>query len=133
MRASFIIFLLSIGFFLLSVSAEGADWEFVAINKDGDMFYVDTESIRHISKTVVGARTKMIYKNPHPFHSKEIVEILDYEEHDCVERKQCRLQVTARYSDGTNRSANAPEKKWRYISPYTVDSIIHDYLCKKGK
>ena len=128
-----LIFLLTIGLFLLSASAEGANWEFIVMDKEGDMFYVDTESIRHISKTGVRAWGKIINKNPEPFDSKEIVVSLDYQEHDCIERKLCLLQVEHKYSDGTTDSMTFPVKKWSYIRPDTIESVIHNYLCKKGK
>src|SRR3972149_10765431 len=134
MRASFIIFLLSIGFFLLSASAEGANWEFIAKSKDGKVScYVDTESIRHISKTVVRVWIKLLYKMPCPYGSKEIVEALDYEEHDFVESKTCFLQIEHKYSDGTTKSETSPEKEWRYVRPDTIESVVHNYLCKQGK
>ena len=119
---------------LLSISAEGANWEFITTDKDGNVsFYVDIESIRHISKTVVRAWVKLLCKKPGPFVSKEIVEALDYEEHDCVERKTCFLQIEHKYSDGTTKSETSPEKEWRYVRPDTIESVVHNYLCKKGK
>lgn len=135
MRGSFIIILLSIGFFLLSASAEGANWELITTDKDGNLsVYVDTESIRHISKTVVRAWIKIILKNPEPFGSKKIVETLDYEEHDCVEMKASLLEIYHKYSDGTTASVTAKEKEFlRYIRPDTIESVIFNYLCKKGK
>jgi len=133
MRGLF-IFLLSIGFFLLSASAEGANWEFITTNEDVTLsWYIDTESIRHISNTVVRAWIKALYKKPKPFDSKEIVEAIGYEEHDCAEMKKNVLQIDHRYSDGTTVSTTNPVKEWSYITPDTIESVIHNYLCKKGK
>ena len=130
-----LIFLLTIGLFLLSASAEGADWKLIATSKEGDTLYIDTGSIRHISKTVVRAWTKQVLKKPELSGSKEIVESLGYEEYDCAEMKKHNLQITFRYSDGTSDSITNPNpaKDWSYITPDTVNSAIHDYLCKKGK
>ena len=134
MRGSFIIILLSIGFFLLSASAEGANWKLITTDEeDNTSIHIDTESIRHISKTVVRAWVKILFEKPKPFDSKEKVESLGYEEHDCSETKKSILQVTNRYSDGTSATATNPAKEWRYIIPETIESAIHNYLCKKGK
>jgi len=68
MRGKFI--LLAIGLFFLSTTAEGADWKLIAEGKTGNLFFVDTESIKHISKTVVRAWIKQVYKEPEQFKSK---------------------------------------------------------------
>ena len=106
-----LIFLLTIGLFLLSASAEGANWKFILTDKHGKAVYIDTESIRHVSKTVVRAWTKTILKNPEPLLSKEIIEALGYEEHDCAEMKWNNLEILFRYSDGTSGSATIPAKE----------------------
>jgi len=128
-----LIISLAIGLFFLSTTAEGANWKFITKNDLGDMLYIDTESIRHISKTVVRAWNKIILKNPKPLDSKEIVEMLGYDEHDCVERKLCYLQMEHKYSDGTTESTLFPVKEWRYVRPDTIESVMHNYLCKSKK
>jgi len=136
MRGSFIIFLLSIGLLLLSVSAEGANWELITRSKDSNVsVFIDTDSIRHISKRVVRAWTKFIFIKPKPSDSKELVEALAYEEHDCAEIKKHDLQITFKHSDGTSDSMTNPNpaKDWSYITPDTLQSAVHDYLCKQGK
>lgn len=132
MRGSFIIIFLSIGLFLLSASAEGANWELITMSEKAT-FYIDTESIRHISKNVVTAWVKTVFKKPEIFNSKGFVEVMNYEEHNCAELKKNVLQNTNRYLDGTSDTATYPEKEWTYIRPDTVESAVHNYLCKKGK
>ncbi len=128
-----LIFLLAIGLLFLSATAEGADWELVTVSKgNGDLWYVDKESIRHVSKTVVRAWYKDVLINPSPFNSKEIDELFIYKETNCIERKSSFLQIKHTYSDGTSESF-MPPMEWRYIRPDTIESIIFNYLCKDKK
>ena len=128
MRGSFIILFVIVSL-LLSISAEGADWKYITKNTEGDMFYINTESIKHISETVVRAWIKTVYKKPKLSDSKELVEALTYEEYDCAEIKFNIIQIINRYSD----IFFYPEEDWNDIAPDTIGSAIHNYLCKKGK
>jgi hypothetical protein len=135
MRGSF-IFLLVIGLLLLSVSAEGANWKYIATTDEGNTsIYIDTESISHISKTAVRLWSKALFKETEPFDSKRIVERLTYAEFDCVERKQCILQFDVKYLDGSSEVITVPEKEIGCydIYPDTISSLIFDYICKKGE
>ena len=49
--------------------------------------------------------------------------------------KTHNLQINHRFSDGTAGSMTnpEPEKDWKYVTPGTAGSTIHNYICKEGK
>jgi len=87
-RRSLSIFLLAIGLFFLSSISEGANWEKITKSEDcNTSVFVDTKSIRHISKTFVRAWIKILFDKPFVFNSISTTKILDCVAIDCCENK----------------------------------------------
>jgi hypothetical protein len=128
-----LIILLALGLFFLSTTAEGSNWEMVTKSKDGDsvLVFVDTESIKHISKTVVRTWVKFLFEKPEPTGLKFLKSQLVYSEYDCSEGKLRNLQAMEYYTDGTYE--DFPSGSWKYIAPDTLYEAIHNYLCKSKK
>jgi len=126
-----LIILLALGLFFLSVTSEGADWKLIGKNKDGILIFVDTESIKHISKTVDRAWVKFSFEKPEPIDLTFLKSQLLYFENDCSEDKVRILQGMQYYTDGTYD--DIPSGSWKYIAPDTINELIHNYLCKSKK
>ncbi len=138
MRASSIlIYLLTAIFLFFSSIAEGANWEPISKSINEDQFiFIDTESIKHVSKNIVRVWVKLLFENPMPVYSRQekkfLTYALDYEEHDCSEEKSRSLQNVGYCTDGTNESISG-SAEWQYIIPGSNTSFVHNYLCNKEK
>ncbi len=119
-----LVFLLAIRLFFLSTTAEGADWKFIGRSISGNSVFIDTESINHITKTLIQAWVQFSPKKP----TGNLKMQLSYEEHNCSEGKRRILRGTKYYIDGTYEDFPGTGK-WEYIARYTLDKAIHDYLC----
>ncbi len=137
-----LIFLLAIALFLLSTAVEGEDWEFLGKNKTQDVsVYIDKESIKYVSKTVIRVWVKTLYEKPSPYESKFINESLSHREHYCNEGKYKLIQVSFFYTDGKSDSFTLEANNRRYVIPNiyvyvradTFEDYIHKYICNKSK
>ena len=127
---SFSICMFAVILFFTSGMAEGANWGLVS-EYDNTNIYIDNESIKHISETVIGAQVKIVYKEPSWFKSKSIDYYLLEQENDCNEKKYKVYQVTVYFDDGT--SDNLKTKEEHDVRSDTFQSAIYDFVCKKTK
>jgi Surface-adhesin protein E len=118
--------------FLFTVSAEGADWVFVSRNNEG-RWYVDKDSIEHISINVVRAWIKTVCLKNCELGPKKVKEGLAYAEYDCKGKKERLLLEVNYFEDGTTSEANYPDSNFTDIPPDSIEEGIHDYLCKHNR
>jgi hypothetical protein len=129
--ANLLVYFLAFNLFFLPVLAEAVNWKLIAKSKNGNMsIFIDNESIRHISKTIVRARVKLSFEKMEPMKSKYIKEVINYREDSCSEKKRRSIKSSFYYSDGT---IDTSKGQWQYIAPGTIDYVVHDYLCNKSK
>lgn len=75
--------------------SEGADWLFFIQNSEGDKYYVDTESITHVSDDVIRVSRKVEMKD-----TTAISAVVSDMEIDCREAKIRSLRETTHYKGG---------------------------------
>ena len=115
--------------FVLSI-AEGAIWERIS-EYDDTIIYINNESIRHISETVVRAEFKLVYKEPAWFNAKSIDYYLIEQENNCSEKRYKVYRLTVYFRDGTNN--NFMTKEEHDVKSDTFQSAIYEFICKKTK
>jgi hypothetical protein len=88
--------------------------------------FVDEQSMRHVSETVVRLRIKYRYSSPKPFDSGYIEELIVYNEYDCDNKDTYRiLQSEAHFTDGGSETDSS--ERVGYILP---DDVVFRYVCK---
>jgi hypothetical protein len=92
----------------------------------GVAIFVDQQSIRHVSDTVVRLRVKYSYSGPKPFDSGYIEQLVVYNEYDCKNENTYRiLRSEAHFMDG--RSETDSTERQGYI---LTDDDVFRYVCK---
>jgi Surface-adhesin protein E len=124
------IYTFAIILFFASGIAEGANWGLVSEYDDMNI-YVDNESIKHLSETVVGAQFKIVYKEPTWVKSKSIDYYLIEQENNCSEKRYKIYQVKVYFTDGTNDTFTKKEE--HDVNPDTFQYVIHEFICKQTK
>jgi hypothetical protein len=92
----------------------------------GVAIFVEEQSIRHVSNTVVRLRVKYRYSSPKPFDSGYVEELVVYNEYDCNNKNTYRiLRSEAHFIDGGRETDST--KRQGYILP---DDDVFRSVCK---
>jgi len=122
----FFLSLMILGFSLIPVVTEGADWTLITKGQSGDVdVFVDREKLEHISDTVNRVWVKYRYSIPREFDSKRIIELVVYSEYSCNEEKYRILQTIGYFTDGTSET-DSTERQGHILR----DDVLYKYLCK---
>jgi hypothetical protein len=102
-------------------------WAPVSRNQAGGVaIFVDENSMRHVSDTVVRLRIKYRYSSPKPFDSGSIEELVVYNEYDCNNKDTYRiLRSEAHFMDGGSETDSS--ERVGYILP---DDAVFRYVCE---
>ena len=130
------ILILALILFLIPTIAEGADLAYTG-KAQGNVQYIDKESIRNTSKNTFRAWTKLDLGTPKLWESsggssKLIEQILAYQEFDCAEWKVRNIKLIHYYTDGSHDKFEG-FNIWNYVIPDTLVDTVFQYLCKNGK
>lgn len=112
---------------LLSLSANGADWQTVSKDDSGS-YLVDIDSIYHIGNyTTAYIRYKLneprnVYDTPH-----DEVEYL--REFICDSPIKSRVLSIVVRANGETIDASSVNNKWSFAHPDTVGQTISDFVC----
>lgn len=112
--------------FFLTVHAESADWLNYVEGKDGDMVYVDMESIRSTSSGTI-----TVTKKVEPA-SKSISSITSKIEMDCRNYKIRYLEETTRLKSGKSKTA-AKNEEFRKVTIEDEDESLMELICSLKK
>jgi hypothetical protein len=115
--------------FLSDVTA-GTNWETIS-EDDSTVIYIDNDTIRHASETVVAAMFKIAYKEPFWVQSKSIRYYVIEEEHNCEENTYTVHQLLVYFNDGTNTHFDTKEEM--AVKPDTFQSVTHYFICRKKR
>jgi hypothetical protein len=111
---------------LVSSLAEGANWARVAESENGNVNFIDVDSMQREGASVRYLR-KMILLN-----DIEVKEAVAYEEVDCSEKKFRILRGT-NYLHNGNPVSSTTIKEWTYITPDSVIEVFYEFVCKSDK
>ena len=100
--------------FFMPLLAGAADWLHFMEDSNGDVIYVDMESIKFISEHTAEVATKTGSKGAAGI---SIVEL------DC---KTSRIRVT-------KGSDSSEDKKWRAVDPDGMDELLMEFVCSLKK
>jgi len=126
--ASFLIYMCAFILVFVSNIEAGTNWETI-LEDDLTGIFIDNDTLRHLSETVVTAMFKIVYKEPLWIKSKYITYYLIEEEHNCEKNKYKVDRLKVYFNDGT--SANFDTKEEVTVKSDTFQSIIHNFICKK--
>ena len=112
-----------------SVSSESSDWLNYVESKNGDMSYIDMESIKPAS-----AKTIRVLKKVEPAGASKITSVVNEIEMDCKNSMMRYLKETTFFKNGKSRSALKHEK-FRKITIEDDDESLMELICslKKSK
>ncbi|HSB51107.1 MAG TPA: surface-adhesin E family protein [Dissulfurispiraceae bacterium] len=115
---------------LWSSVAESSAWVMVTRSNGGnDIHFVDRESVRHTSKNIVSATSKIEKEVPERYDTRHLKRLVGREEWDCQEKMGRSLSLTMYFTDGTRATEDAPTG-WNTIVQGTVEATIWDFLCR---
>lgn len=108
---------------LLSTPAASSQWWYVATGADGDIFFVDAESIAH-QGSVVSFWDYDVYKKP----DKQTVSQKDHFSLDCLRRSFTRVAVVMYAIDGTVTGTSGQTAS-QGIVPDTIGDALSKFAC----
>ena len=125
-------FILIILIFLSPISAEAADWQLIAENKENKV-YIDKESINYGSKNLVKAWFRTVPNVPFRIFDKYMTSQIVYEEENCKKHTMRFFQAISNYSDGTSEKIISEPCAWFDVPTDTIFEAKHESLCKDRK
>jgi len=99
--------------FLMPIQANAADWLHFMEDSNGDVIYVDMESIKFTSEHTAEVATKTESKGAAGISTVEL---------DC---KTSRLRVM--------KGPDTKDKKWRAVDPDGMDELLLEFVCSLKK
>ena len=119
----FILIILS----AISIAANAEDWQFVGSSNDGVEYYKPSSVVR--DGNVI--KFWVLFDLNKPAKSG-ILSAVNYEELDCVDKKQRTLQSQNYFSSGgkgdPGKSFGAAS--WDYVIPGTLTEVLMNRLCR---
>ena len=127
MTKTFVLGIIALLF--LAVPAESADWLNYVEVKDGDMVYVDMDSIKSTSANTIRVLKKVEYDG-----SSGIASVLSEIVMDCKNSMMRYLKETTYFKDGKSRSA-LKDEEFRKVTIEDDDESLLELVCslKKSK
>lgn len=110
--------------------AQGADWKRIAEYED-TFIYVDKESIRHVSDSVISALFRIEYREPFWVGAKSVDYYTIAQDNDCVASKYRVSRLVMYFRDGAERTFSPEEE--HPVNPDTFQSVIHQFICKESR
>ena len=108
--------------------AYAANWVYLATNRNGTVFYYDSDTIRR-SGNQVTVWINTDYSRDKNVRARQIKERIRY---DCAERTHTLLQGTNYYPDGKIETFtfNKYEQEERAITPDSLNDAIIEAVCR---
>lgn len=107
----------------LTAFAESADWLNYVEGKDGDMIYIDMDSIKRTSSNTI-----RILKKVEPAGSSGVASVLSEIEMDCKKSMIRYLKETTYLRNGESSTASK-NKKFRKVTIEDDDEALMELVC----
>jgi hypothetical protein len=111
----------------ITVQAESADWLNYVEEKDGDMLYIDMDSIERIS-----ANNVRIVKKIEPAGPLEVMSVVNEIEMDCGKRLIRYLNETTYMRNGKSNTSSRNDK-FRRVTEEDADESLMELVCSLKK
>ena len=111
----------------LPAPALAADWVPAANSIDGNMFYIDRQSIRTMPNGYKRVWEQVDYAKTDKFGDTGAKR---YREYDCIERRVRFLSIN--YFKGNEvTSTDGRGSDWNYISPESINESLFQFVCRR--